>query len=138
MRVPTWGSVALAGLAALIFAAGRYLPGEEFRFLRLGAPAALAFTSLALHAGSPEQGRVTRLLRLGGDASYTLYLSHTFTANAVAVIWRRYGHGSPWWGVAIAVFTAIGVALLIYRFVERPVTNYLSGVFHRRAADRPG
>jgi peptidoglycan/LPS O-acetylase OafA/YrhL len=103
------------------------LPGfDGERALVLGLPASLLFASLALRPEPAHQGPVRRFLRLGGDASYTLYLSHTFTATAMAVIWRRLGYSDPWLELAVSVIAAIAVAILLYRLLERPVTNALS------------
>ncbi|HEX8623193.1 MAG TPA: acyltransferase [Allosphingosinicella sp.] len=131
VQVPLWGSVALAGLAVLAFEAARLLPHfDGDRALTLGLPASLLFLSLALRPEPPRQGPVRRFLRLGGDASYTLYLSHTFTATAMAIAWRRLGFEDPWLELAVAIVAGIAVALLLYHFLERPATDALS-----RAAD---
>jgi exopolysaccharide production protein ExoZ len=140
VRVPLWGSVALAGLAVLAFGAARLLPNfDGGQALAMGLPASLLFLSLALRPEPPRQGRVRRFLRLGGDASYTLYLSHTFTATAIALAWRGLGYQDPWLELAIAVIAGIGVAILLYHFLERPVTDALSramGLSRPKEAER--
>lgn len=127
VRLPLWGSLACAALAATWFVfAGPLLHLPHDRFLLIGVAAALLSAAVILAQESPQPGPVRRLLTAGGDASYTLYLSHTFTANAGAIAWHRFGRGSPWWGVALAAIVAVAVALLLYRFVERPVTQALN------------
>ena len=62
---------------------------------------------------------------MGGDASYTLYLSHTFVLTAAALIWKKAGIGLPWIGFAVGIALSIAAALLFYRWAERPVTERL-------------
>jgi peptidoglycan/LPS O-acetylase OafA/YrhL len=110
-------------------------PFDSLRCLQNGLPAALLLASFALRPEAPRQGPVRRFLRLGGDSSYTLYLSHTFTANAVAALALSRWHGSAWWAFAAAIAGSIGFALLFYRFIERPTTEALSRFFGLRAPD---
>jgi exopolysaccharide production protein ExoZ len=135
VRLPLWGSlvVALASVVVFLshFVLGSVLTAE--RALLLGVPATLLAASLILAPEPAAQGRFRRFLQKGGDASYTLYLSHTFVVNAVAVAWRRIAPAYPWAGAAVAAAAAIAFALLFYRLAERPVTDAL----HRRFGLRP-
>ena len=127
VRISRRGALALGGLAALTFLAMAIAPPlEDDRFLKLGLPASFLFASFALLPEPPRQGVVRRFLVLGGDASYTLYLSHAFTANFVALLALHYWPGNPWWTLALAVAAAVAVAIALYRFLERPVTDALS------------
>jgi peptidoglycan/LPS O-acetylase OafA/YrhL len=136
VRLPVWGSLLCAALAVAVFLAGASLPHfEAQRFVRFGVSAALLSASLILARESSGGGRVKRFLTAGGDASYTLYLSHTFTVNAVAVAWRRAGVGAPWLGVALAVALSLAAALLLYRFAERPATQALNRRFGLSRSD---
>jgi peptidoglycan/LPS O-acetylase OafA/YrhL len=136
-RLPLWGSLACA-LAAPIAYVLLFAVGHAFSYDRtvvVGIPATLLGASLMLAPEPAAQGRVRRLLQMGGDASYTLYLSHTFVVNAVAVAWLRLAPAHPWPGVAVAVAAAVAFALLFYRLVERPVTDALHRRFRLRAPD---
>ena len=127
VRLSVSGSLAIAGLGVAVFLAARLLPRfDDDRFLGLGPGAALLVAAFALLPEADAAGPSRRLLRLGGDASYTLYLSHTFTANAVAVLWRRQAYLSAGTGVAAAIIVATTIAIAFYRLVERPVTEALS------------
>ncbi len=119
------GVAALAGLVAT-----DALPAAEVEHARLllwGVPgAALLLAAISLEpwvaAGS------WRLPRLLGDASYSLYLSHTFVVPAFGVLIARVGFGGAL-GAGIAFVSAIAfsvaVGIAIYLFVERPITRGL-------------
>lgn len=130
VRLPLWGSLLCAAVAIAILLNLRSIPPIiSSRVVIAGIPAALLSASLILAREGSRFGTFKRLLRAGGDASYTLYLSHTFTANAVALAWRRLGIGMPWIGVALAVAVSLAAALILYRAVERPVTRALNERF---------
>ena len=69
-----------------------------------------------------------RALVAGGDSSYTLYLSHTFTLNAALIAWRASGVGMPIPAMVAAMIVSIVAAALIYRWIERPMTDALHSV----------
>lgn len=63
-----------------------------------------------------------------GDASYSIYLSHTFTLGAVGVIWARFGDGSPMFdGIMflLALTSSAALGILSYVLIERPTTRWL-------------
>jgi peptidoglycan/LPS O-acetylase OafA/YrhL len=61
----------------------------------------------------------------GGDSSYTLYLSHTFTLNAALIAWDHSGLGMPAAAMGLAMLLSIAAAVLMYRWIERPMTDAL-------------
>jgi len=75
-------------------------------------------------------------LELLGDASYSIYLTHIFTDGVARTIWHRLPVGTgPAAGIAFAVFSTvsvIGVALLSYRYIEKPTLRWLLNVSARR------
>jgi exopolysaccharide production protein ExoZ len=134
-RIRWWGSILCiaAGISVFIVTRGP-LEWMHWRILHLGVPAFLICASLIL-APEPERiGWAGRALQLGGDASYTIYLSHTFSIGAVVLLWRRLGPDLPWLGVAVAMSVAIAVAILFFRFVERPMTDGLQRRFGFKAS----
>jgi peptidoglycan/LPS O-acetylase OafA/YrhL len=127
IRLSRLSSLATAVLAILTYLSISFLaPSGAARFLQNGLPAALLLGSFALLPEPKEQGSVRRFLRLGGDSSYTLYLSHTFIANTVAAIALSYWPGGIWWALPAAILSSILFAVLFYRFIERPTTEALS------------
>ena len=68
-------------------------------------------------------------LAIGGDASYSFYLSHPFTLNAVAMLWTKtHLPLNGWVYVGVGMIVCLAVALGVYRFVELPML----GVLRRR------
>jgi exopolysaccharide production protein ExoZ len=106
------GSGALAPLAA------GYDP-QQLRFLFWGIPAVLAvFVFLSLP--TPDHP-IIRFLRMVGDASYTMYLLHTFIIGTATLIWLRLGL-KPGLVFSFGVFPIVIVGSLVaYAVIERPL-----------------
>jgi exopolysaccharide production protein ExoZ len=119
-----WALILLgaAGIAACI-----YLPFVPRPF-NIGLPCLAVFLgmlNLPFREGMPGLGA----MKLLGDASYSLYLSHWMTLSAMGQVWRRLGLGGMPGGwllfVAAGVVASVAAALLIYRWIEMPVTDGL-------------
>lgn len=116
---------ALAGAAAL-FCAWRF--GFSERALFAGLPAAAVVTLAILLERRGRMGHWPLFL-LVGDASYSLYLVHTFVLSALKRVFMRFYNVNP--QRTELVFLACGlvaatiVAILFYRIVELPITTRL-------------
>jgi peptidoglycan/LPS O-acetylase OafA/YrhL len=103
-------------------------PAGLARPLGWGLPVALLVAAAALGRDSPAVP--LRAARFGvalGDASYALYLVHPFVIRAGSEVALRTGAGAwigPWGYVALVLAAAILVALAVYRWFERPVTEW--------------
>jgi len=113
------------GLMLLLGAAQADLP----RFVAFGVPASLFVAAAAL---GPDRVRpATRLTQAAGalgDASYALYLIHPFVIRAGREVLVRSGLASvigPWGYVALAVVGAVVASLAVFRWYERPVTDWI-------------
>ena len=125
-RLPWWGSLGLAASGiALFILTEAVAPGAFRRVVHVGLPALLLCAALALAPEPRTIGPIRRALVLGGDSSYTLYLSHTFTLNAAAIAWRSFGEPATGLAMALAIVFAIIAAAVIYRWIERPMTDAL-------------
>jgi peptidoglycan/LPS O-acetylase OafA/YrhL len=92
-----------------------------------GLPAALIVAGSTLRDFAPA-GRFARALAVVGDASYALYLFHSFPVRAVtlSIQWSELDvAGTYWLFLAIAVAGAITLAIAIHYIVEAPVTRAL-------------
>lgn len=93
-------------------------------------PAALAVVAGALILEARWGARSPRWMLELGDASYSIYLIHTFTLPVAGILLVRFGH---LWAGEIAV--ALGFTMLLsaaageatYRLVERPITAWFKG-----------
>jgi peptidoglycan/LPS O-acetylase OafA/YrhL len=96
------------------------------RLVTGGVPAILITAAFTL-SPSARFGRVTRLLALGGDASYALYLTHPFAIKVSGVITSKLGMPLTVvfiCGMAAAVLASVAVHLL----VEKPLGRWLSQI----------
>ena len=134
-RLPAWAGLAIAaeGFAAMaaFMAGGIANHYEAWRIIWGGIPAAMIVAGV-LVIREVGTGRVAaridglrRLLVLGGDASYALYLSHPFVLSGVALLCARAGlHDAPFY-VASAFAACLGFALLFHVKFERPLLALL-------------
>lgn len=115
------GVVWLVGLAAL----GIY--DQPYRLLTWGVPAVLIVCgALAVErAGRWPSG--LRVLEIGGDASYSLYLLHGIVISLMTKIL-----GTTLTAKVATATTAILVALASYRLFERPVGAFLTRLVRSR------
>jgi exopolysaccharide production protein ExoZ len=129
----------LSGLSALVLAMIgftviflRWIPdGEETALavrLAEAAPAALILTAFALGPQLDDSRRLWWPALLIGDASYSLYLVHEFLLRLLSFLWLKGPAAavSLWLFVPAGATAAVLVALVTYRFFERPVTRRLN------------
>ena len=148
-RVPRPVAIAsaFAALTAIMLTtpevAGDWFPYRGFVW---GPPAAILVAAAVMHEPLPA-GVVRRSFEALGNASYSLYLVHS--AFFMMLFWLL-GHVMEihripaLWSGALMLFGAIGSALLLYRYVEGPITRSLQrrlrrvgpGVDGRRPARR--
>jgi exopolysaccharide production protein ExoZ len=85
----------------------------------------LVLTGVALGPPWPRRRAVLALAALG-DASYSLYLVHPFVVRTAREVWRTWMPDAPIAFYAlVASLAAVGAALLLHRWVDRPVTSRL-------------
>lgn len=119
---------AVAGFAAI----GLFrLPFDEWTCGPLAA--ALVLGVLALEAG----GRIRRfaLPTLLGDASYSVYLWHTFAISVVAKLGEHL-HVAPSATLFLAAICGIAAGLVAYRLIERPLLSFRRGAARQPVAAR--
>jgi exopolysaccharide production protein ExoZ len=90
------------------------------RAAAFGPAAVLAVAGAALLPQS-EAGAFKRLLILGGDASYALYLSHPFVIGAAVRLLPAVGL-QGWAALVPTLLLALGTSIAFHLMVERPVT----------------
>lgn len=114
-------------LAAMAAAGVSYalLSGFESRAIALGIPS--GFFAVGFIFCLP--GRLTYFLggvaRIGGDSSYSLYLSHPFALALVKIVWLRLdpGFAMPWGYVVAATAASVLAAYVLYLLIERPLLS---------------
>jgi exopolysaccharide production protein ExoZ len=109
----------VAGMAFLVFIPLSSFPGS--RTIEWGIAAFFVVQAATMIEKAPK------VMLMVGDASYSLYLSHFFI---VASLSRFLGGLPESMVVAIGLAVSIGAALLLYRFIEYPFTDWLKGHVH--------
>jgi len=105
----------------------------DFRPLVYGVPSALLLYA-ALSLENPARRWLAGLPLLIGDASYSIYLSHSFVIPPLGVAWEK----SHWTGSASAyslIATSLVVSTLVgigvHWFIENPLLHYLNKTVHQ-------
>ena len=121
----------LAAASLLLFATAEPIGLHQYgRIVANGVPAAMLCAAFLFATEPSAPGPLRRAFAAGGDASYALYLSHTFTINAVVLAIG--GRVTAWATMTTAIALAIIASLVIHRMIERPMLRAL----HRRSATR--
>lgn len=128
--------VAAVGILGMVKFAGPEVESSVPDALRWGIPALLIVAAAAL--AKSVTSRVMLWLAALGNASYSLYLVHPFVLRPMRNIWTHFvGVALPLTAyVAAAALLATVVAILTYRFVERPLLRWAQG--GRKDASKPG
>ena len=125
-----WGFACLVGGAVLFCGLSYLIPGAE-RVVYWGIPAALLLYGVVATEGN---WRYPRILRVIGDASYSLYLTHGMLIYLYGGLLKRDVLGLTRHQnlvIAAGIVLAVLLSLVVYRWVERPLTDALNGL-HRR------
>jgi exopolysaccharide production protein ExoZ len=121
---PVWTLICVATGVVLLLCAAPPPDDDGARLLQYGLPAFLIVggTVAAEINGNVRIGALPRWL---GDASYSIYLSHTFVISALGKVWP---HWTPDWAflVAAAVCAAL-VGCAVYLLIERPMLSLMRG-----------
>jgi peptidoglycan/LPS O-acetylase OafA/YrhL len=134
-RMPLGATALAAGLVTLAAIGGalriRYPLELHYGVARVAvfgtAAALITYGCMALERD--QRLRVPRALKLAGDASYSLYLTHMYVLWGVAQLWPMSpvsGVEGAWRAAMTPVaLLACGVAAVIsYRWIERPLHRY--------------
>jgi peptidoglycan/LPS O-acetylase OafA/YrhL len=133
-----WALIALG--AALAVALGPFWGIDQIlpRCVSGGLPAMLIVAAAAFGPRLSASWIVTPLVVLG-DASYSLYLTHPFAIRPMRNIWMALdGSALPFsLFVMLCLLAAIAAALVVYRWIERPITDVLRSRLGSRGTSRP-
>jgi exopolysaccharide production protein ExoZ len=130
-KIPAWISLVAAAICFSFVLCGPFA-APEFQVTRpliYGVPGALIVAAFVALEGQIEFGRWRALLLLG-DASFALYLSHTFVVPAIAGVFAKYVHLGQMAGllsmVALSVAVSLPVGILIHLYLELPLLQALA------------
>lgn len=136
-RRPGFSAASSLALAAMAIAAGTAaLWGAASTVTTIVTPcAALAAVAACCWAGEGMNRNVlSRSAKAIGDATYSIYLTHTLVIGPSANAVGRLAPGLPVAGfVALMIVLTVIVGLFVYRFVERPIMTGWAAAFGRRS-----
>lgn len=121
--------VALIGLA-LTFLLSTTWPDLP-RVIKAGLPSVLVVGGVVFSGPTVERLFGCPPLATLGNASYALYLSHTFTINLLLMVWLKLGLAAPWGFAALAFTASIIVSLIVYVLLEKPSMAFLKNAYRR-------
>ncbi len=128
LRLPSWASYGLlaAGLAALAWA-WAYPLSWAWRFPSWGLPSVAIVAALTLARVPVARNAFWRVFAFLGDASYSLYLFHTLSLPLSYIVLGRWiaPASAPWLYAPVLYGVALVPGILIYLFVEQPLTGIL-------------
>lgn len=127
------GLVLLAGLCG--FAATTLLGLDAhgtWRPLLWGVPAAMIFAGSVLSLARLPSWRLVGWVVGLGDASYAIYLLHPLIVRSLRVAFDK-THASatlpPWLFIVLGLILVVPLAMVVHRWIERPLTRRLSKLF---------
>lgn len=107
----------------------------SYRFLWMGLPALLLCSGFVLSdvKDNNSSNGIRDFLSFMGDASYSLYLSHPFSLNLIALLWVKCKFGTPWLYVGISCFFSLLCAVFVYLWIEKPLVGFSSRLLSVRS-----
>lgn len=103
------------------------------RVILFGVPSALIVTSALALETFRSGGPFKRLLSFLGDASYSIYLVHSNVILLLSKVFKVYPVNKDFIIVVTMLISPVAGALA-YRFVEKPMIKFLSGLGQKRQA----
>lgn len=132
---PAAGGVILVGGLVLIF--GLNWKPETDQLLKWGLGAALlVLGAVALEPWTAKVPLIAPLAFLG-DASYSIYLLHTFMVPAGVMVMQRLGVQDPFVIVPLVGLAVIASGCLSLVWLERPMTAFFKNILFRTPATIP-
>lgn len=134
-RLEKWISALLVAAAVGLMVLAKAMRADvdywNWRFVWMGVPAFILCAGLTLVRNQGVAHGVKKILVLGGDASYVLYLSHPFVINVVGLVWSKLKiHGNIAY-IAIAMGAAVIGSILIHVYFERALSRWLTRLIFR-------
>jgi exopolysaccharide production protein ExoZ len=129
IRIPAWSGWVLValGLAIIILLPLEGDAYDEKRVLLLGVPAAM-ITGGATLGDLAKPSAPMRMMSVIGDASFSLYLFHSFPNRGILYLSVALGlnpAAAPWLYLTVALILGIAMSVVMYAVIEAPATRTL-------------
>jgi len=122
------------GIIWLLLAAGGVIP-HTIRAVSWGLPSAMIVAGI-LFLEKSSSIPISKLLVAIGGSSYSLYLTHIFTINALGKIWVSLFNGHYGLFIVACVIGSVIVGHLAYLVIEKPVIRFLGDRYRSYKANR--
>lgn len=121
-RLPRWAAVSVVGTGVALTLLELHGPTA----LIAGLPATFIIAGFTLGPQPDARSGPDWLARLG-DASYSLYLTHTIVLRLLWRLWTAAGGGSwpPGCFAVVAIIVSAAASIVVYRRLERPLIRFL-------------
>lgn len=136
LALPIAAGIALIACGALaVWWSAPSQPPSGYRLLTWGVPAAMVLAGATL---TPRfiDGRLASWLTRLGDASYSIYLTHSLTGTVIFVLWPHGLNQLPPILVLVvgAIFTIV-LSMAVYTLIEHPLNRLARRASARRAPE---
>ena len=118
---PWVGLIAVVISFAIMFNSGDLPIGWRWAFWGLPAMVIVGVVTLL---ESTLRGYIPKLITTLGDASYSIYLFHTFVIPVLGIIFVKLNLASPVVALTISMILSPLVGLIIYKLLELPMTRW--------------
>jgi peptidoglycan/LPS O-acetylase OafA/YrhL len=133
---PAAASIFVASLLWFLFCPQGDPYNGWLRLLERGIPSMLiVFATLQVRAPSALFTRGA--LPVLGDASYALYLSHTFVVNLLVIIWQKLGFDLPLLLIALTLVMPVAASVVLLWMLERPMLKSMTAAYQNASKGRP-
>lgn len=105
--------------------------GLQNRVVFYGLPMLFVFLGMLSFEDSIKKSEelTSRFFSYLGDASYSLYISHTLAIGAVAKVLSLFNNGiAPYMFVPLAIILSLLTGIVCYECVEKPITKFVKNL----------
>lgn len=125
-------AIIMLGLILISTSSNTEVGGTGFdRVVYYGIPSTIIFIGFLLINQTTHEIKSLSLL---GAASYSIYLTHIITINAIYFLFKKITNPSDfyWFVVAIATLSSVVVGLLAYKLIEVPSSKLIRSLFIKK------
>jgi exopolysaccharide production protein ExoZ len=122
--------IVACALAVVVIYGSEFIQPQQSFYSQTYVDFPVALVAAAIFAASAGADITWRPLVLLGDASYAIYLTHTFTLETfrrMMPIWKE-----SLWSTLLVMVIATTVGILVHLFVERPMLRFIRNGFRVR------
>jgi peptidoglycan/LPS O-acetylase OafA/YrhL len=144
-----WTSVSISSLAIIgaLATAAIYGAGSGLATAASAAAALMCVLSCGLARPEPVTGLARPFAKALGDATYAIYLTHSFILGPAGKLTGKYAGNLPTWAFVAAVIPiCVGFGWVVYKYVDGPASRWFGkllesltggGSFRHRVHSKP-